>query len=121
MDRYLPAALLVYVPHLVEEHVTRMCDDPLIVAAFRPLEDLPARRSSYLVFQAMLLAALTMTWLFSLGGRWRAVVMGALGLALLAEAHHLIRAATTFHYNSGLATALPMPIVGALILRALVR
>jgi len=119
--RMLGASLLVYLPHLVEEALTRMYDDPLMVFALGPLATLSPRQAGYLVFQAMLLVTVATAYLVSLGGRWRTGVLLVLGLALVGEAHHLVRAAVTLHYNSGLATALPMPIVGYFILRACTR
>jgi hypothetical protein len=115
--RWLGLCLLVYAPHLVEEALTRMYDDTLIVSAFEPLAELSPRHATYLVFQIMLAAALAMTFLFSLGGRARLSVMAVLGFALLCESHHAVRALGTLHYDSGLITSLPMPIVGALLLR----
>jgi hypothetical protein len=119
MIRLLGLSILVYAPHLLEEHLTRMCDDPIIVAGFRPLEDLPARRASYAVFQVMLLLGLVLAYLFALGGKARTLVMAVIALALLGESHHLVRAIWDGSYNSGLVTVLPMPIVGVLIVDAL--
>ena len=118
MNRLLLLCLLVYAPHLVEEHVTRMCDDPILVRALGGLASMPARQAAYLVFQVMLAVALGMTYLFSRGGRSRDAVMIALGVALLAESHHLARWLVTREYNPGLLTALPMPFAGAWVLRA---
>ena len=67
MTRWLGLCLAVYAPHLLEEALTRMYDDPLIVYAFEPLSHLSTRHSTYLVFQMMLAVALGMTFLFSLG------------------------------------------------------
>jgi len=114
---WLALALAGYAPHLAEESLTGMHDDPLIVAAFRPLSDLSARHATYLVFQIMLLLLLGTTLLFSLGGRPQRLVMLLLGVALLAESHHVIRALGTLQYNSGLATSLPLPVTGVLLLR----
>jgi hypothetical protein len=117
MTRSLVLILAVYAPHLLEEAVTRMYDDPLIVAAFGPLSRLSPRHSTYLTFQIMLALSLGMTLLFSLDGWPRRIVLAGLAVALLCESHHLIRAVWTLNYNPGLATALPMPIVGAVVLR----
>ncbi|MEO7111791.1 MAG: hypothetical protein ABI183_15220 [Polyangiaceae bacterium] len=119
MNRLLFTAICVYAPHLLEEHVTHMADDPLIVFALSTLENVPARHASYAVFQIMMMLALTMTLLFSLGGAPRKIVMGLLAFSLLAESHHLVRFLISPHYNSGLLTALPMPVVGILIFQKL--
>ena len=111
--------LLAYAPHLVEEHATRMHDDPLIVFALRPLSHLTQREAAYMVFQVMMLLALGMTYLWSLGGRARDAVLFAVALALLGESHHVARALASLEYNSGLVTSLPMPFIGALVLRSL--
>ena len=121
MDRRLALVLAVYAPHLVEEHVTGMWNDRLIRAAFAPLEALPARQSAYLVFQIMLAIGLAMTWAYSRGGRSRDAVLAGLGLSLLAESHHVVRAVGSFAYDSGLVTSLPMPLVGAFVLVSIVR
>lgn len=121
MKQWILACLLVYAPHLLEEHLTGMWNDTLIVAAFEPLSSMPARQSAYLLFQAMLALALGMTLLVSLGGKWRDFVVVGLAAALVAESHHVVRAIATHEYNSGLATSLPMPVVGALILWRLFR
>jgi hypothetical protein len=118
MNRLLLLTLGVYAPHLIEEHLARMCDDPIIVAAFSVLSPMAPRQATYFVFQVMLVVALGMTSLFSLGGRWQQAVMVALAFSLLAESHHLLRWLATREYNPGLLTSLPMPVVGALILRA---
>lgn len=121
MRRLLGLVLLVYLPHLVEEGCTRMCDDALIVEAFRPFSHLPAREAAYLFFQIMMGVALVMTYAFSRGGIWREAVMVILGLALLAESHHVIRALASHGYDSGLVTSLPMPLVGAYVIASVVR
>jgi hypothetical protein len=117
VKRWLGLSLAVYVPHLIEEALTGMHDDPLLAAALGLLSALSARHAAYLVFQLMFVLLLVTTLLFSLGGRAQRLVMIALGLAMLAEAHHGIRAIATLHYNSGLATSLPLPVVGALLVR----
>jgi len=109
-------AIVVYAPHLLEEHLTGMWNDPLIVQAFAPLAALPARESAYLLFQVMLGLALLMTYAFSRGDMGRRIVLAPLAIALLCESHHLVRALTTHSYNSGLATALPMPLLGGWML-----
>jgi hypothetical protein len=121
MNRLLQLTLGLYAPHLVEEYLTRMYDDPIIVAAFSPLSQLAPRQATYLVFQVMLALMLGMTILFNLGGRWRSAVMVGLAVALLSESHHLIRWLVTREYNSGLLTSLPMPVLGAVILRSVSR
>jgi Protein of unknown function with HXXEE motif len=114
MKRTLALIGAVYVPHLVEEAVTGMHDDRLIVAAYGPLSQLEPRHASYLVFQIMLAIAIGMTLAWSRGERGQRVVVALLGLALLAESHHVLRALVTLSYNSGLLTSLPMPFIGAL-------
>ena len=69
----------------------------------------------------MLVTTLTTTYLYGLGGGARRAVMTVIGLGLLGEAHHLLRAAMTLHANSGVWTAAPMPIVGAWILFSIAR
>lgn len=116
MERWLLPILVVYAPHLLEEHLTGMWNDPLIARAFEPLAALPAREAAYAMFQAMLVLALVMTYAFSRGGLARRAVLASLGIALVCEAHHLVRAAMTLSYNSGLLTALPMPLLGGWLL-----
>ena len=120
MNRLLALALVLYVPHLAEEALTHMHDDPLIVAAFTPFAQLSARHSAYLVFQVMLVLTLSTTLLFSLGGRAQVLVLGVVAVALVAGGHHLVRAGLSVAANSGLLTSLPMPVVGAYLLRRVV-
>jgi hypothetical protein len=115
MKRLLGLALALYLPHLLDEALTGMHDDPLIVAAYAPLTHLGPRHAAYLVFQVTLALGLGATFLFACGGRARLAVMGVLGLALLAEAHHAVRALGTLSYDSGLVTSLPLPFLGALV------
>jgi hypothetical protein len=119
--RALAACVALYVPHLTEEAMTRMHDDPLIVSAFEPVSDLSARHAAYLVFQIMLVMALGMTLLFSLGGKPRLAVMACLGVAMILEGHHALRAIGSLAYDPGLVTSLPMPFAGALVLARLAR
>jgi hypothetical protein len=114
VTRWLGLVLLVYLPHLVEEALTGMYDDPIIAYAFAPLAHLSPRHATYLVFQAMLLLLLATAWLTSLAPHGPRVVLALLGVALLAESHHVVRAIGSHAYNSGLVTSVPMPIVGAL-------
>ena len=51
MNRALAVASAFYLPHLLEEALTGMHDDALIVAAFAPLANLEPRHAAYLVFQ----------------------------------------------------------------------
>ena len=120
MSRWLLLVLAAYAPHLVEEALTGMSDDPLIVAAYAPFAGLSARHAAYLVFQLMLALSLGVALLTSLGGRAHVVLLAGLALALLAESHHVLRALVTHTYNSGLVTSLWMPIVGALLARKVV-
>ncbi len=119
MDRWLLLGILAYAPHLLEEHLTGMWNDPLIVLAFAPLEDLPARQAAYLIFQVMLGLSLLMTYVFSQGDGGRRLILGGLALSLLCESHHVLRALATEAYNPGLLTVLPMPLLGAWILHQL--
>ncbi len=121
MTRLLAVGALLYAPHLAEEALTRMHDDPIIVAALAPLLTLEPRHAVYLMFQAMLLVTLGTTLLFARGGRARLLVLGALGLGLVAESHHVIRALVTLRYDSGLVTSLPMPLFGAIVLHTVGR
>jgi hypothetical protein len=121
MTRLLRIAFALYVPHLVEEGLTGMHDDALIVRAFEPLASLSPRHASYLVFQIMLAITLLTTFLFAAGGRQRLVVVSVIGFSLVAEAHHLLRALWTLHGNSGLVTSLPMPIFGVYMLRRVIQ
>ena len=117
MKRLLGWALVLYLPHMTEEALTQMHDDPLIVAALTPLLALSPRHAVYLMFQVMFLLALGGALLLAAGGRARLAVMSMIGLALLAEGHHALRACLTLHYDSGLVTSLPMPVFGAHLLR----
>jgi hypothetical protein len=121
MNRMMKFCLALYAPHLLEEALTRMVDDPIIVLAFGAFAHLSSRQAAYLVFQIMLVVSLAMTYLFSLGGRWRSAVMILLAVALLGESHHILRWLVSHQYNSGLVSSLPMPVLGALILRAIFR
>ena len=121
MRRELALCLALYAPHLAEEALTGMHDDPIVVSVMAPLASLPPRHAAYLVFQVMLGLALAMTLLFSLGGPARLALMGALGAALLAEAHHAVRAVAAGAYNPGLVTSLPMPLVGAVVVARVAR
>jgi hypothetical protein len=117
----LGLATIVYLPHLAEEALTKMHDDPLIVSALAPLSQLSPRHAAYLVFQTMLALTLMTTFAFGKGGKWRLVVMAVIAVSLLAEGHHLVRAAMTLRYNSGLVTSLPMPALGAYLLYRVTR
>ncbi len=118
---WLGVCLAVYLPHLAEEAVTGMADDPVVAAAFAPLAGLPARRGAYLVFQGTLALALVLAWLVAREGTGRTLAMSALAVALVAESHHLGRALWSRAYVPGLWTSLPMPGVGVLLARALWR
>jgi hypothetical protein len=119
MRRLLGIAIAFYIPHLLDEALTRMHDDRLIVAAYAMLAPLGARPAAYLAFQLTFALGLAMTWLFARGGVARRIVMAALAVALLAESHHIVRALFTFTFNSGLVTSLPLPWIGLLIVRHL--
>jgi hypothetical protein len=119
----LAATAAVYLPHLAEEALTGMHDDAIIVWVAGVLDrsdvlaSLTPRHAVYLTFQLTLALLLVATWLTSLGGRWRDLVLFALGLSLLGESHHVVRWLVTHHASSGLVTSLPMPLLGVLILR----
>jgi hypothetical protein len=121
VTRALGLAVALFVPHLIEEALTGMHDDALIVAAYAPLVALGPRHAAYLVFQLTFALGLGATWLFSLGGRARLAVVGAFAITLLAEAHHAVRAVSTLSYDSGLLTSLPLPFVGFFLARRAVR
>ena len=117
--RRLGLGAALYVPHLIEEAMTGMHDDPLIVAAWAPLSNLSPRHAAYLVFQVTFALALGATYLVLGGRNGRLIVLSILAFALLAEAHHVVRALLSLRYNSGLFTSLPLPVAGALLGRAL--
>ncbi len=114
-------ALAVYLPHIAEEALTGMHDDPGIVLALSPLAGLSPRHAVYLTFQVMMLVTLVTALLVSRGGKPRLLVLAVLGVSLLGEAHHLVHALFTLQYNSGLVTSLPMPVVGVILLRRVLR
>lgn len=116
MRRSLGWISLVYLPHLLEEAMTGMHDDPIIVAAWAQLSGLEPRHATYLVFQFMLALLLATSLAWSHGPLLQRVVLTVLSLSLLAESHHLARAIASSTWNSGLATSLIMPFVGALVL-----
>jgi hypothetical protein len=109
VKRLLLVAALAQLVHLTDEALTGMHDDPIIAAAYAPLAPLGPRHAAYLVFQITfalaVIAALSPPRL----------VHFVLGLALVAEGHHVIRAICTHHVNSGLFTSFPLPILGALV------
>ena len=115
MSRALAVASAFYLPHLVEEALTGMHDDALIVAAFAPLANLEPRHAAYLVFQLTFAFGLVALQVYGLGGTPRRLVVGAFALALLAEAHHGLRAISLGVWTSGLLTSIPLPFVGALL------
>jgi hypothetical protein len=108
-----------YVLHLVEESLTGMSNDPLIVAAYALLAHLGGRHAAYLVFQITWALGLVMTLVYASGWRGRRLVIGVFALGLLAEAHHAMRALVQPPASPGLLTSLPLPILGALIARNL--
>jgi hypothetical protein len=112
---------MFYVPHLLEEALTGMHDDAPIVTAYAWLASLGPRHAAYLVFQATFAVALSAVALVARGGRARAAVLAALGVALLGEGHHVVRALITTSYNPGLVTGLAMPCVGVFLLQSLHR
>ena len=115
------AVVALYLPHLAEEALTGMYDDPVIVRALSPLASLSARHSTYLVFQLTFALSLAVGFLATLGDRARLLVLGGMAVALLCEGHHLVRACLSLETNPGLLTSLPMPILGILLLRRVVR
>ena len=117
----LGLSLLWYLPHLAEEALTGMHDDPILAAALSPFAALSPRHAVYLMFQAMLAVTLGTTFLFARGGGARLAVMATLGAALVAEGHHALRALAALRYNSGLVTSLPMPLLGVYVLRSVAR
>lgn len=114
-------ALAVYAPHLLEEHVADMANDPIILAVTSPFMHVPVGEAMYATFQATLIFSLVMLALYAVGGWARMLVLAGLGVALLAEAHHLVRAALTLSWNAGLFTAAPMPLLGAALLSVVAR
>jgi len=121
MKRLFLAVICVYAPHLLEEYFTQMWTDPMIAFALTPLANWSPQHAAYFVFQIMLALLLVTTLLFSLGKNSRNAVMLVFAVALLAESHHAVRFLISHHYNSGLVTSLPMPIVGALVAFAIFR
>jgi hypothetical protein len=120
--RLVGIATLVYLPHLTEEALTGMANDPIIVfvsrwlAQISVLARLGEREAAYLAFQVTFAVALVAAWLFARGGRSQVFVLVALGLALVAEAHHPIRALALQRIGPGLTTSLPMPFAGIFVI-----
>lgn len=113
--RALLLALAVYVPHLLQEHVEGMWRDPVVAPALAPLAGMSGSQAGYVVFQIMFAGLLALPAVWMIGPRARALLLGALGLALVAESHHVVRAIASGATNAGLWTSLPMPLVGALV------
>jgi len=114
MKRLVATALVLEGAHLLEEALTGMHDDPIIVAAYAPFAPLGARHAAYLIFQVTFALGLLACALVALGAR--RIVAFAFGLVLLAESHHVLRAIYTHSANSGLVTSLALPVLGALLL-----
>lgn len=53
-----------------------------------------------------------------LGGRWRLVVVGLLGLLSAGEVHHVVRVFLSGHYNPGVITCVPFATIGAFLVWA---
>jgi len=106
-----------FLAHLTDEALFGMHDDPLIATAYAWLAPLGARHAAYLVFQITVAIGLGASLLVAAGGWGRRAVLFGFGLALLAEAHHPLRALLNGAGNAGLLTSLPLPILGALLLR----
>ena len=117
MTRSLSLALALFAAHLLEEALTGMHDDRLIVAAYAWLAPLGGRHAAYLVFQLTVLICLGAVFVYAHGIRGRRLLLAAFGLSLFAESHHAVRALATLSWNSGLVTSLPLPILGAMLLR----
>ena len=112
----LAIAFALYVPHIADEALTGMYDDPMMVRALAPFAELSPRHAAYLTFQLMMLLAFAMTLAFARPGKPRLAVLGLVAATLVGEAHHVIRAVATLQTNSGLFTSLPMPLFGVYLL-----
>ncbi len=121
MNRLLFACICVYVPHLAEEYFTRMYDDPIVAFALAPFADWSVRHAAYAMFQVMLVLSLAMTLAFAAGRSSRNAVMLVLAFSLTCESHHVVRWLLSHHYNSGLVTSFPMPVLGLFIASTLFR
>jgi hypothetical protein len=73
-----------------------------------------------LVFAVVILIQLFVYGLLK-GGRWALVAPAYFGLAALGESHHIIKTIVRAAYFPGAVTAIPYVVVGALLLRAVVR
>ena len=73
-----------------------------------------------LVFAVVLLVQLFVYTLLS-GGRWRLLGPTFFAVAALGESHHIIKTIFRLDYFPGAVTAIPYVVVGALLLRAIVR
>jgi hypothetical protein len=116
MKRLLAIAATLHLAHLGEEAAGAMHDDPIVTAAYAVFAPLGARHAAYLLFQITYALGLVAVVLVARGGPARRAVFALYGVALLAEAHHPLRALVAFAPNPGLVTSLPLPLLGALVL-----
>jgi hypothetical protein len=120
-DRALTLAIAVYALHLTDEHFTGMWRDPLLSAVLEHFDAWSPRRAAYFAFQLAFGLGLFMTWLASGGKSAQRILRIGLGVALIAESHHLVRTAVDGAPNSGWITSLPMPFIGAWLFALAVR
>ena len=108
--------ICVYAPHLVEENLTRIWEDPFLAPALHVVASWSPQHALYCAFKITFALFCIVTLAFSVDGLPRKIVVGAFAIALLAESHHATRFLISHHYNSGLVTSLPMPLVGVFVL-----
>lgn len=122
--RYWLGWLLIILPlHGIEQLFTGLDELYELKGQVGAVLDLFPNRDVGIVVLVFLLVIVVQFFIYGIlrGGRLRLVGVGFFGLAALGESHHVIKTVLHVDYFPGAVTAIPFVIVGALLLRAVVR
>ena len=102
----------VFIIHGIEEYLTGFHHvDTTFKFIFSPFFSMDMEQALFLSFKVMLWLFLIIVFLLLQGKRWRFTLLGILGLFLIIELHHIVKAFVAFDYYPGLFSAALFPVL----------
>lgn len=106
-------AILFFIVHGLEEIFSGFANtDSHAAFIFGKLTTLPTMEALFILFQIMIWLLLVIGYLLLLGPKWQLRLLSIPAIIFIYELHHLYKALAVGGYYPGLATAIPLYVIG---------
>lgn len=115
-------SVILWIAHGIEELITGLyAVDSHVEAMFSFVKGMTPTHAAFVVFVIMFSLTLIVSYLLILGPKWQLWLMVIPGLIMIYELEHAYKALAVGGYYPGLATAIPLYVVGFFFWKELIR